>query len=708
MMSSDAWLLFFFFLKIDFYGKQGLVPHGNMRARTPREPSVNASARTSRAELNQSEEQVERSIASGAKSMLNGVAFPSEVARRLQRVSSVATRDTFIVSCFVDVLLDPPHRAAQQREPVMSPLGGKAPITSKKSQRTTKVGFNDSTNDLLGAGFPTFGGADFESLVSPVAAGGRGQLFSSPSPGNLPRGGNVASGLTSESTQPLHEQLRSVPKGPYPVRIPTTASVADAAILVQNAMRDIQLRERQEVLHAQKEHGKALLYSYSLSPCEEIASKRLAFGKSVPTRSPPQSTFNAPRRGSLIGGGLRNGMIKRRPSATPDTLSLMPAHGSTPALRGMTLEPLLTSSPMALTNESIAAIKSTSPDDVYGGNMVSLSSLASLDFDIPRAGDVVPSDCLRVNKLTTGGDGGINGCSQSLSFGAFTAFIADDTTTPPAMKCDRNASPTTMTAPTTGVSCASAFSHRRFTIRACDPFGRALKVPPTGSGDAAAPTAELPNLAPSTKPLIKCFPAGTVSVHVCLSVDESFHRGQIRELFHADAELKAEARATTERKRQGALELRAAALAEDDQRTVMNSILRDRTLRQHTTRPTATESYKAFLKEEANEEYDKQKMRRALQAQSDKEEHKNALRTALKSLFTALQALDRRETAMRFEVEFAEQASLEELHANVHTQLSRLWRERRVADGMVRARQSAESSAMNAGVSNADALFRGL
>ncbi|CUF74195.1 Hypothetical protein, putative [Bodo saltans] len=684
-----------------------------MRARTPRDLS-NTSTRTSRADLSAAEEQLERSIASGTKSVLNGIAFPSEVARRLQRVSNVATRDTFIVSCYVDVVLDPPHRAVQQqRDSVMSPVG-KTPLTTKKSQRTTKVGFNDSTNDFPGSGFATFGGADFESLVSPIAGGRGGNLFSYPPPSAIPQQrGNITPSLVgAESTQPLVEQLRSVPKGPYQVRIPTTASVGEAALMIQNAMRDVQLRERQDVMHAQKEHGKALLYSYPLSACEDIASKRLAASqKSVPTRSPPQSGLNAPRRASMLGGGLRNGMMKRRPSVTPDTTSLTPGQNTTPALRGMTLDPLFISSPLALTSDSIAKIKSTSPDDVYGGNMVSMSSLASLDFDIPRAGDVVASDSLRANKVS--GEVAINGGSQSLSFGAFTAFIAEDTT-PPAMKIDRNSSPT-LTAPNTGVSCASAFAHRRFTIRPCDPLGRVLKIPTTvvdsmmmSSASAAAAALDVPRFEPASKPLIKCFPAGTVSFHVCLSIDGAFHREQIRELFEADAELKAEERHATELTRHDAIASKEAVWAAEDRRTVMNSIVRDRTLREHTTRPTATESYKAFLKEEANEEYEKQKQRRLAQAQADKEEYKNAVRTALKTLFTALLALDKREFATRFEMETTVERELDELHTNIKTQLDRLWRERRVAEGMTRARHSAEAVAMRAGVHDTGAIFRGL
>lgn len=647
--------------------------------------------------MSASEEQLGRSIAAGSKQVVNGIALPSDVARRLLRTTNVATKDTFLVTCFVDALLDPPHRISthhREREDSTSPPKPTAAM-SKKSHRTTKVGFDSMA---LSAGGQS--ASCLELSLEPPAMTPKSPFISSRSPS--------CHVLSASSTQPLHDQLRHAPKGPYHVRLPTSASIEEAAAIVQNALRDIQLRERQDLLFSQKEHGKQLLYSFPLAACDEIAQRRVAASKtsfshraSSDGRSPPQASIGAVRRTSLFGGGQR-GAAKRPPSITPDSTSLTPGN-ETPAFRSITLDSYVLPTGSALSNETLSQIKTVSPDDVYGANMVSLSSLASLDFDIPRVGEVVAADVLSASE-------GHHSSSQSLSLGTFTAFSPAADETVGARGSDKNA----LIAPHSGVACASAFSQRRFTIRPCDPFGRVLKSSHSrhiakshssslgvdsfslgGTNNFGGSPAAAPVFHPPSRPLMKCFPAGTVSFHVCLSVDDTYHRENIRGLFQRDADAKADAMGAVCEKRCDALEAKEAAWGEHNRQTVMNSILKDKQLREQVTRPSATESYKAFLKEEATEEYEKQKQRRLLQEQQDRHDAKSRVRERMKLFFRSMSELNLLETTARLTLENSEVVQWDVMINSLNSQFRELCKARRVSEGMKNARCVADAAALN-------------
>jgi hypothetical protein len=215
-----------------------------------------------------SENGVEREIANGTRTVIAGIAFPTVVAKKipgsLLKVSKYTASpflDTVTLTCFVDLHLDPPRPLSLAKKcssPAMEAFTHSQRWPERPSSSVTRPGSRDLNNRAV-----RFTG-DVEPHIStpedePMMGKNSAQSSASGSPVKLPKADSndasfsfVESLVTPNDSAVVAKEASSVrrhPRGPYCVRVPSKATVAEATIAVHAYLRKKQAQEKTEMLN---------------------------------------------------------------------------------------------------------------------------------------------------------------------------------------------------------------------------------------------------------------------------------------------------------------------------------------------------------------------------------------------------------------------------------------------------------------------------
>lgn len=524
-------------------------------------------------------DKLERELQVGQKVLAaNKIALPADIAKRLTRMNQMvapATAASIVLTCFVDLFLEPPPPTLHSRTvgTVRCAKGGVQHSTRTRFQKTASVAFVQLDS----------GAAEAPQVVSPSAV----------------------------VLQPLRTHLATVPRGPYLVRVPSSASVEEATAIVQESLRNIQLQERSMIASSGAEHINATstLYGNPVVTVNEISSKR------------EHSVMKASDVGSSSAAARPLGIV---------------AGASSPA--------------------TILASKCVVPEDILGANFVSTNSLGNMPIDIPpyrsELSKAETRRLLGMSGMASHEDHSAHSTMSEESFHAFTA------TTPSARDIGSLSGNFERAADAASLH-RSAFLTQRMTLRLCDAFGRVLhhsKPHAAALGDT---------LEPKSKSIMSCFPRNAINFFVCLSPDPEHHRELIRQENQIELMQKQDSLRQLCNHRGCNEDEIEAHRQEVARQQLLNSLAKDKSIREQLTRPSATASFRSFMKEEAIEENQKQRLKEQRKRQEERETFKEEVRVRTKQFYVAMFRLNTDFDSFVAELHSDEQTSWTELMTHV-------------------------------------------
>ena len=266
-------------------------------------------------------DRIERELQTGARTVVNGIAFPTVVAKKipgsLLRVSKYSVNpsvNTLMLTCFVDLYLDPPRPQLAPNVARLQPRGTPSLDGStsegilSRGPATPMGGGRPTSRDLNNRQVSFFAEPKTAEKANPLSRIGRTTSpKSSPKSLRAPASGVDPFGFVQDlpddsgddmAMDELHQSnskaastvppadARHQPRGPYIVRIPNHVTVAEATTLVHQYLRKKQQQELNEVRESQQ----------STAAASPGSSSKTLFGQLVDVDKAVESIRAVPKK----------------------------------------------------------------------------------------------------------------------------------------------------------------------------------------------------------------------------------------------------------------------------------------------------------------------------------------------------------------------------------------------------------------------------